>query len=454
MRPSYLMRTVPPTPPIIEHYSSFDSAVQDTFLGLLGPGASDDAASDLARAQITLPMSLGGVALRSAASTAPAAYLGSWALVAHLVAERFLEGDPRGIVAAAGAQIDTGVLPFQEVLRAAREMLPEDARALVPPFEALCRAPETGLQSRLTDVIDSACAETLRSRTADPAGRARLLSETGPGAAAWLGTVPMFQSLRMSDECFRTALRTWLGLRHPAVVGIRLCECGESLEGPAEGVVGHLMRCGVGSERNDTHDGIRDTVFQIMREAGYSVRREQVGIMPMQEQHTGDGRRVDLVGADPQGGRRILGDVVVADCTQERLVSVASTVRGHAAGQGAAVKEGKYHDHPADDVFIPMAVETYGCLGTAFDGFLSQCARRAAQAGVVDGEHELGREVSRMLCYFRQRVSISLQRSQARAVHYRSARAVATSTGVGAIATAPGPVAIADIIVASRDAAE
>jgi hypothetical protein len=41
------------------------------------------------------------------------------------------------------------------------------------------------------------------------------VSETGPGAAAGLTAVPLFQALQIEDECFRTALRTWLGLRIP-----------------------------------------------------------------------------------------------------------------------------------------------------------------------------------------------------------------------------------------------
>jgi hypothetical protein len=64
------------------------------------------------------------------------------------------------------------------------------------------------------------------------------------------------------------------------VAGIRLCECGEELQA---GTLGgqHLLRCGSGSERKDTHHSIRDMMFYIMREAGYSVRREQSKVMPI-----------------------------------------------------------------------------------------------------------------------------------------------------------------------------
>jgi hypothetical protein len=114
------------------------------------------------------------------------------------------------------------------------------------------------------------------------------------------------------------------------VAGIRLSECGEP--GASGGHFGrslHLLHCGSGSERNDTHHSIRDTMFYIMREAGYSVRREQSGVMPIREGEAG-GRVMDLVAADPRGGSRVLADVVVAD---------SDTVHGgHGDGNGARAR--------------------------------------------------------------------------------------------------------------------
>jgi hypothetical protein len=95
-----------------------------------------------------------------------------------------------------------------------------------------------------------------------------------------------------------------------------------------------MLRCGSGSERNDTHHSIRDTMFYIMREAGYSVRRElgreQSRVMPIREGEAG-GRVMDLVAADPRGGSRVLADVVVADPTRSTAVMVTAVERGHAA---------------------------------------------------------------------------------------------------------------------------
>jgi hypothetical protein len=51
---------------------------------------------------------------------------------------------------------------------------------------------------------------------------------------------------------------------------------------------------------------------------------------------------------------------------------------------------------------------------------------------------------SRLISYYRSRVSISLQRSQARAIHHRAARAVQSSTGAR-------PLSIQDDFVRSAD---
>jgi hypothetical protein len=150
------------------------------------------------------------------------------------------------------------------------------------------------VQERLTAAIDLGAVQGLPDHTVDPAQRARLVSETGPGAATWLSTAPLFQALTIEDKCFRTALRIWLGLPYPMVAGIALCECGQSLQGPLGGQ--HLLHCARGSERSDTHDGIRDTVAGIMRESGSSVRMEQYGVVPIREGDV-EGRRMDLVGA-------------------------------------------------------------------------------------------------------------------------------------------------------------
>ena len=59
-------------------------------------------------------------------------------------------------------------------------------------------------------------------------------------------------------------------------------------------------------------------------------------------------------------------------------------------------------------------METYGCLDGPFDDFLRERARRTAASGTTSATS------STLACFFRQRVSVALQRAQAVAVRRRT----------------------------------
>jgi hypothetical protein len=94
--------------------------------------------------------------------------------------------------------VDAGVLPFQVALRSARDGLPKSARQILAPFLELARVSESRVQERLSGAIDIVALEALRNTlpAGDYAGSARLVSETGQGAAAWLTAVPCFKGCR------------------------------------------------------------------------------------------------------------------------------------------------------------------------------------------------------------------------------------------------------------------
>jgi hypothetical protein len=71
-----------------------------------------------------------------------------------------------------------------------------------------------------------------------------------------------------------------------------------------------------------------------MRESGFSVRMEQYGVVLIREEDV-EGRRMDLVGADPWGGPRVLADVTVADPLREGLIPETAVERGRAAREAA-----------------------------------------------------------------------------------------------------------------------
>jgi hypothetical protein len=111
-RPSYLMRTVAPSPEFLEQLLGFDGLVRGCLESLLGPDAFAGEAGELARRQVTLPTSLGGLGVRNLAAIAPAAFLGGWALIGSLVAQRFIRSGEHFLAETVPDGIESGGLPF------------------------------------------------------------------------------------------------------------------------------------------------------------------------------------------------------------------------------------------------------------------------------------------------------------------------------------------------------
>jgi hypothetical protein len=122
-------------------------------------------------------------------------------------------------------------------------------------------------------------------------------------------------------------------------------------------------------------------------------------------------------------------------------------------------KRRKYHDHPVGDTFYALTVETHGCLGEEFQRFLRRCAQRGAAISrgeipedrfATEEETGLSGRGARLLAYYRQRVAVALQRSQAVLIHERAARAL-ESSGLRGPAPAAVHVALAaDLFTVTR----
>jgi hypothetical protein len=100
---------------------------------------------------------MGGVGLRSVAETAPAAFLGRWALVAFRVAECFRTGMDTDRLSEAIEAVQTDDYGFQQRLRIAVGLLsPSGQEALGEGFSGWAAGPEMDVQSRVTAVLDEA----------------------------------------------------------------------------------------------------------------------------------------------------------------------------------------------------------------------------------------------------------------------------------------------------------
>ncbi|CAM6114977.1 unnamed protein product [Calypogeia fissa] len=113
-------------------------------------------------------------------------------------------------------------------------------------------------------------------------------------------------------------------------------------------------------------------------------------------------------------GRRTLTDIVVANPLRQDIIATASSQAGTAATRAATQKEEKYLARAPSDAFLPLAIEIFGRLHHQFDGLLRQAARDIHSRGST------GASLSVLTTHFRQRLSVTLQIAQARAIHRRS----------------------------------
>eukprot|EP00850_Spirogloea_muscicola_P017159 SM000144S00707 [mRNA] locus=s144:326627:327161:- [translate_table: standard] len=129
----------------------------------------------------------------------------------------------------------------------------------------------------------------------DGRGLSRLHSISSPGDSEWLNALPIYDSVRLSDDLFRTAVHDHLGVPPLCLAGIRQCECGHRSEDEIS-LAAHMLRCVEGS---------------------YHAAMEVLGIMPvLQKRGRPYVRRLDVVAIPRSGGPRLLLDVVLIDAFQ------------------------------------------------------------------------------------------------------------------------------------------
>ena len=105
-------------------------------------------------------------------------------------------------------------------------------------------------------------------------------------------------------------------------------------------------------------------------------------------------------------------DFFVVDPTHRDLVERTSRQDIVGATDVELRKETCYQNRGAETKFVSFALETYRALSDRSDRFLVECATLASRECAGSGP-----SISLLCTWFRQRVSIALQRSSAHAIH-------------------------------------
>ncbi|KAL3682484.1 hypothetical protein R1sor_000506 [Riccia sorocarpa] len=98
----------------------------------------------------------------------------------------------------------------------------------------------------------------------------------------------------------------------------------------------------------------------------------------------------------------------------------------------AQAKVRDYADRDPSDDFIPLALETYGCLHPRFDAFIVQCAH-----DMLSRSSHIPLPPSLLITSYRQRIAVALQRSHALAILQRATAVTAASSSLPPLSSTP-----------------
>jgi len=409
-RMNYLIRCLPGEC-VLEGAREFDNMVMETAVTKLKIPNNE---VDAAKIRLAMPMNPVGGGLRSAAATAPEAYL-----AAQAQAGPFLQKLTKGEVGPAPGSTShvalvSAVASVLSSFPAAREEgkegkeLKEDPeeenaaavkgiRSLLPPgrdadacvsgfwkFFAQNKDNIAGLQHRLTRFREQRELKQVEEKMS-PAALAMLRSSSKRGANQWCAVAPSSESSVLPDAHFITAMRMHLGLPLAAVLPSS-CACGASLS-----VSGyHLLHCCRyrGSSVSVRHHRLVRVLASYARQAGAVVEVEKVV--------DAEGRRIDLMVHFADGSSMV--DVTVRDPTAAGVVRRAAADGKAAARDAEADKEKVYGRvaRAAGQRLITFTMDVTGALSESAQQLVDMVVRH-----YQDGEEEPDPS-------FRQRLSMDL----------------------------------------------
>ncbi|CAI7750606.1 unnamed protein product [Closterium sp. NIES-53] len=227
-----------------------------------------------------------------------------------------------------------------------------------------------------------------------------MYSMTGYGTGDWLTVIPIAANRRIGPTHFSNAVRFRLALPFSTP---KNCDCADHTEITDPRLPNHLLRCGTGKHRINTHNELRDACISMAQDAGFIVHSESSAHCPVEEQ------TADFTMTDRSNGAVYVCDVTITDPISTRDPE-AQKGRGWAAREQADKKIQHYASLPETVTFFPLAVDTYGCLCAEVPAFLKLLADTAARRHFNADSKSF--YAAKFQHQFRQRWSVALQRAQ------------------------------------------
>ena len=344
--------------------TTYDKVLRHTLEDILNVHLNDDKWK-----QAILPVKHGGLGLRSSVDVSLPAFISS------CMQSRELSNEISGLEEVAGI---------------------ESAIALWTQMTGGANHPDSCSQEKWDFPLIDRAKNSVIASAVDDTNKARLLAATSGNSGDWLNSLPIPSlGLLLSESELRISVSLRLGtdIVHPHAC----VACGDEVR--SIGI--HGLSCRSSAGRMPRHSAANDIIKRALSSAIVPSVLEPTGLSRQ------DGRRPDGLTLIPWSqGKCLVWDFTCCDTVARSNVQGCAQEASSAANAAEQRKLSHYSDLSSNYFVVPVAVETYGSLGTVSTSFIKELSKRLI---VATGDNKSG-------SYFRQRLSIVIQRGNALAV--------------------------------------
>jgi hypothetical protein len=361
----YLLRCCPAWK-ILQMLDDFDQVMRNGLSAI-----ANVIIDDQTWAQASLPVSKGGLGIRSARDLSIPAFLASIACTSDLVSS---------------------------ILGYINNTPDPDCEVALHQWHSITNCPQFPTSNRQRDweapILENISAFLLESATTQH-DKARLLASSRKEAGAWLSALPCPSlGLTLDNSSLRIAVGLRLGspLCHP-----HTCVCGE----PVNNRGTHGLSCVKKGGTFSRHSALNEIIRQAFSKVNVPTILEPPGMFRT------DGKRADGLTLAPWShGKSLVWDATCSDTLCKSYVSLTSRTAGAAAAKAENKKRALYSQLPTQYTLCPFAVETLGSFGDDAMQLVRELGARLRQSS---GD-------AREKTWLTQRISVAIQRGNAASI--------------------------------------
>lgn len=251
-----------------------------------------------------------------------------------------------------------------------------------------------------------------------PADKARIFSNDGSFAGAWLFSVPKNDKSIIAAETFRKCCRLRLGMAFNELPTTCCCRGHKVIDrtNPC-----HFWACPEFKHLcTDRHNAIQAEIKALANSAGLRVDDRKLTVFRVTNDD--DGKRPDLlIPTMGEDGRNLLVDITIGHPTCPSYVTQAARTRHYTLNELHRRKNVKYLQRCTEinSSFMPLAFESFGAVSADTVTLIAKLVSKAAELSNIP--------YSVLLSYWRKRISTTLQVQNARILMLSATRILAKS---------------------------